>query len=1185
MDKKGVIKTISILTIIGVLIGVMLFVSPAQANYTYDNQSKTISLIGTNNKHIADIQLLTPLNNEVGFGYQRVAEFEIRGKSQSSNSFYGLTKTYDKKKYDKGERTELEREFDWKYLNITLVEEPKFYYLNLTHENGTSYTSPVQNGSHWVERERWVEFDKKLKTKEGENITIGLYTNVQQGDYVEWIPTFAGIEILEWATWEWGSIVIDDTSLSWTSSTTTARHGSKITMKGEEGLYIINMTKESLATPTTAYIHNAANTVQLSSVLFIGNVATFNFLTEEGQTYSITADSQGASYTVRFSNIISTPVSIVGTNLNWTAGIGNGDRIRNIRTVTTGLSINSSNTAPEVTATSSPDTLFTNTDYFVNLTVNDSDTLGTLTGYVQFYKNDIPLLGEFSENMTNATNIHVANLSSGNYTFGDVILAEYWAGDGTINTSKANHTTETVFTPLNISINHFDFIISDLDIDSATYVTIANRTFNFTSPKNVTFFGSGSLVKVTMPQSSDFSMRIIFNDVTYLDQVIRTVSGTGSYGVFTIPFIEVNASEGVNNISIEIKEEGNGAVGLRGLEIHVMINETNIESGYFSSIQTADFTFTSATFENVANFTLDKTGDGKIYMDVHHTISSDSNNDQVDCYLESNQTGETTVIYSRFLKTAGTTGSTGINLFSKNSTPGQEIQMLWCKDGASSIITNNVSILFMEIEDENGHTIQGFQNETSLTGLTNTNLIMNTTHTVQNGTTLEITLTTILQSTSGSQTPLIKINSTQPLSECSLEYNRTLDSNSDIGTVKIHANCGELTPGDTYDLTAWVIVEAGETLNVLNSSVSAFEVILQDTDIINTPPIVAILSPVNNSIISGNQFVNWTTTDEEGNNYQTNITLDNGTQFILASQLDQSISSFEFDSSTFEDGIYILTVLSYENDTAELFFGFENHTITINNIVPTIIITNPNTQTVTSSTMNLIVGIDETGSCNFSIDNGINQTMNPSIGTSFTKLISTPSNGNRLFTFYCSDLAGNENSSSITSFVNVVSGGGGGGGSSSSETITFVEKIFLNSIIISTPEFWRFDTENEVLIQTLDIDGNLTEVDSVDFIVDSFVGVVGDIIRTDVGKYKGKFTITNKSLTEFNITFVAKENDKFVNETIGIKLLKNKFLRKEVILKNLEQGIQRYKKDIPAVLFILGIIILITVILRWRKNK
>ena len=59
--------------------------------------------------------------------------------------------------------------------------------------------SNVNNGVHFEDRTVWKDLDRSI-LRQGE-FTIGIFTNVGVNDKVEWIPTFFGIEITEWATW------------------------------------------------------------------------------------------------------------------------------------------------------------------------------------------------------------------------------------------------------------------------------------------------------------------------------------------------------------------------------------------------------------------------------------------------------------------------------------------------------------------------------------------------------------------------------------------------------------------------------------------------------------------------------------------------------------------------------------------------------------------------------------------------------------------------------------------------------------------------------------------------------------------------------------------------------------------------------------------------------------------------
>ena len=141
----------------------------------------------------------------------------------------------------------------------------------------------------------------------------------------------------------------------------------------------------------------------------------------------------------------------------------------------------SANTAPTITApTTSPATVYTNTNFNFNMTITDNES-ATFTGYVQFYVDGAVLDSVQSQTMSNNTNMLIGTLANTNFNKDAILIAEYWAGDGTDNTSKTNTTPVTV-TNRDPTINagsitiesHEDdksttVLASDLDDDTLTY--------------------------------------------------------------------------------------------------------------------------------------------------------------------------------------------------------------------------------------------------------------------------------------------------------------------------------------------------------------------------------------------------------------------------------------------------------------------------------------------------------------------------------------------------------------------------------------------------------------------------------------------------------------------------------------------------------------------------------------------
>lgn len=112
--------------------------------------------------------------------------------------------------------------------------------------------------------------------------------------------------------------------------------------------------------------------------------------------------------------------------------------------------------------------------------------------------------------------------------------------------------------------------------------------------------------------------------------------------------------------------------------------------------------------------------------------------------------------------------------------------------------------------------------------------------------------------------------------------------------------------------------------------------------------------------------------------------------------------------------------------------SFVNITI---NFPPKVTIVSPAATTYTSSTVNINIGIDETGYCEYSLNAGvINNTLTAnSSNTGFTGTSSSLANGNYVLAAYCNDSVGAKNYTETRAFtisVSAPSGGGGGGGGS-----------------------------------------------------------------------------------------------------------------------------------------------------------
>lgn len=168
----------------------------------YDNTTNTIKIINVSksNQMVADIKLNTPINNQVGLGYQKVAEFYIM-------NFQNYTNALDKIQFYNKKNLEKEIQIDYEY-KVKINQEVKVDDYgsiecvdNKDKKNLTQECKYGVVGYHLEKKEAWIPLSKS-DFKEGDNITVGIFTTTKEGDKIEWIPTYYETKIYQWAGWD-----------------------------------------------------------------------------------------------------------------------------------------------------------------------------------------------------------------------------------------------------------------------------------------------------------------------------------------------------------------------------------------------------------------------------------------------------------------------------------------------------------------------------------------------------------------------------------------------------------------------------------------------------------------------------------------------------------------------------------------------------------------------------------------------------------------------------------------------------------------------------------------------------------------------------------------------------------------------------------------------------------------------
>lgn len=188
--------------IILLLISVFLITSISAADWdnvkSYDSTTDTVTIKNAFGfgGDIGQATLKTPEIVYVPTGYQKVAEFEINSLTDYTD-FIKEIKLYD---MNDGKK-EFTRKLDLKYKTYESYSVNDYVSACSLLINGTNSCYPKLVGSHIEQRTIWKDFDGS-PIKSGDKITIGIFTDVQFGDKIEWIPNIFGVEVNEWALWE-----------------------------------------------------------------------------------------------------------------------------------------------------------------------------------------------------------------------------------------------------------------------------------------------------------------------------------------------------------------------------------------------------------------------------------------------------------------------------------------------------------------------------------------------------------------------------------------------------------------------------------------------------------------------------------------------------------------------------------------------------------------------------------------------------------------------------------------------------------------------------------------------------------------------------------------------------------------------------------------------------------------------
>jgi len=190
-------------------------------------------------------------------------------------------------------------------------------------------------------------------------------------------------------------------------------------------------------------------------------------------------------------------------------------------------------------------------------------------------------------------------------------------------------------------------------------------------------------------------------------------------------------------------------------------------------------------------------------------------------------------------------------------------------------------------------------------------------------------------------------------------------------------------------------------------NIQTTEVIAGGSD--TTSPNVTIISPGNASYRNTTVSFNLTAVDDIGVG-KCEYSLNNGLNNF---SMSNSSGSYNATNTSMMQGSH--RVYFYCNDTTgNLNISYRD--FVIDSIPPIVIINSPTNTSYSVSSYDINIGLNESGYCEYSLDNGATNSTLTSSGLNFTSSKSGVSNGDYNLTAYCNDSVGNRNDSVVVYF-------------------------------------------------------------------------------------------------------------------------------------------------------------------------
>lgn len=474
---------------------------------------------------------------------------------------------------------------------------------------------------------------------------------------------------------------------------------------------------------------------------------------------------------------------------------------------------------------------------------------------------------------------------------------------------------------------------SDFSFLSTSYITGFRTYFNTTLESSYILFSSFNVEKLAPGVDlTNIYARIKLDDTVIKEELIRSVSTTGSQGSTGLFPINFSVGTGQHNITVDFRSDKLHLINVSNIDF-VLLNlvSTGLEEGLSFDIDKGVKTISGSAYYNVFNHSHVNTVISPNYAIINYRVLG--SNGVFSSYMTDSSTSPYT---SRSL--SGGYGS-GIYSFLEPVEHSESNFRVYAKETATTTIELNYSLFHMSMRDTSGRLVYGFSssNATSseLTPITVSAGKVKLTNISYNDNGEGIGIVAYASVTDSNENVILSVENDN--GSCVILKERGFGASSATGVVYLYGICEE-----TIGNMSLYIQSSGGTV-VVDEGLEVFSIDLINITSGFVPPLKnLIIYPLNESSNWGVGTINWTAfSDPNGDLDYYNVTLRNldGSLNSTIGNVSSEFLSIVVNWSFYDPDDYKLQVEGVDEqgltDNATLdFITVDNMTINVELITP-----------------------------------------------------------------------------------------------------------------------------------------------------------------------------------------------------------------------------------------------------------